>query len=165
MIFISMAPKQKPGRSKQDYCTPPEFLEALKRRLHITEFEIDLATSDENHVAQMWITEQNNSLIQNWGPPYVKGWGFCNPPFAHIRPWVEKAATESANGALIAMLVPAGVGANWWRDYVDGLAHVLFLNGRLTFVGETAPYPKDCAILLWTPFIYGGYEIWNWRTE
>ncbi len=156
-----MAPKQKPGRSKQDYCTPPEFIQAVKKRLGIGEFAVDLAASRENSVASVYFTEEMNSLTQSW---IMQGrWVWCNPPFSNIKPWVDKADEEALKGAQIAMLLPASVGANWWLDYVDGKAHALFLNGRLTFVGEIAPYPKDCALLLYTPYIRGGYEVWNWR--
>lgn len=160
-----MAPIQKPGRSKQDYCTPPEFLLALKKRLAIEEFSIDLAADCDNRVTHLFYTEQDNALIQPWG--HIGGWAYCNPPFAHLEPWVDKAAVEGIHGASIAMLVPASVGANWWRLCVDGLAHVLFLNGRLAFMPDKPKwlYPKDCALLLYTPYIFGGYEVWDWRAE
>lgn len=160
-----MAPAQKPGRSKQDYSTPPAFLQAFKARLNIFDFALDLAASDENYICKPYFTEEIDSLKQSWYPESGKGWAWCNPPFANIKPWVMKAEWEARLGAQIAMLVPAGVGANWWRDWVHDKAHVLLLNGRLTFVGETAPYPKDCAILLYTSYCKGGYECWNWRVE
>ena len=155
-------PQQKPGRSKQDYCTPPEFLAALKKKLSIQEFDWDLAASKENTVAKFYYTEEQNSLIRPWN---VGGWAFCNPPYKHIEPWVEKAVGESENGAQIAMLLPAGVGSNWWNYFVHDLAHVLFLNGRITFVGKEDCYPKDSAILLYTHYIHSGYETWTWRDE
>ncbi len=40
-------PKQKPGRSKQDYGTPPEFLDAVKARFRIEAFDCDLAASHD----------------------------------------------------------------------------------------------------------------------
>lgn len=153
-------PKQKPGQSKQDYQTPPEFLVALKNRLGIQDFDIDLAASKENAVCLSYYDEEMDSLKQSW---VRKGWGFCNPPYANIRPWVKKACDEVQKGAKVAILVPAAVGANWWRDYVDQQASVWFLNGRLTFVGAAGPYPKDCAVLLYGPF-HPVYSVWNWRT-
>jgi hypothetical protein len=39
----------------------------------------------------------------------------------------------------------------------------LLLNGRLTFDGCAAPYPKDCILALYGPEIAPGYEVWNWR--
>lgn len=157
-----MAPIQKPGRSKQDYCTPPEFLKAVKARLHIIDFVYDLAASKENTVAPLWYDEAANSLIQNW---VWDGWCWCNPPFAHIEPWVEKAANEAMRGAQIAMLVPASVGSNWWWTWVEPNAYQTYLNGRLAFMPDKPKwlYPKDCALLLYHPWGFVGHELWHWR--
>lgn len=157
-------PEQKPGRSKQDYQTPPEFLAAVKSRLCIEEFEFDLAASEENTVVPgRFFSEADNALSDVWLTS--GGWLWCNPPYGDIGPWVERAASQSDLGAHIAMLVPASVGANWWRDYVVNESYQLFLNGRLTFVGAEGPYPKDLALILYTPFIRSGSAVWNWREE
>ena len=166
-----MMPVQKPGKSKQDYCTPLEFIKAVEHRLH-AKFVIDLAASKENTVADIFYTEADDSLTPDlkwdWG-----GWAFLNPPYADIAPWVFKAAVEARLGAHIAMLVPASVGANWWRDYVEPNAYQVFLNGRLCFIPDwkeqgfkSEPlYPKDCALLLYTPWGFLGHEIWMWKNE
>ena len=159
-----MAPTQKPGRSKQDYRTPPAFLDAVRRRFGLVSFAIDLAASDENRVADLWFTEAENALEQPWRTS-DRGVAFCNPPFANIAPWVEKAWKESRRGARVLLLLPAGVGSNWWRDWVDGKAFVLLLNGRITFMGETAPYPKDCVLLVYGPEIAPGSDVWSWNSK
>jgi len=156
-----MAPIQKPGRSRQDYQTPVEFIYTLQQKLGIGGFIIDLAASIGNAIVPRYYTEEDNALVQSW---VVDGWGFCNPPYANIRPWVQKAWEESQAGAKVAMLVPAGVGSNWWRDWVHGKAYVLLMNGRLSFDG-VAPYPKDTAILLYDKAYIGGYQVWNWRED
>ena len=153
-------PLQKPGRSRQDYATPAEFLTSVRRLLHIVDFSCDLATSAENTVCPRFYDEATDSLKQSW---VVGGWAWLNPPFANIRPWVEKAVAEAALGANIALLLPASVGSAWWFDHVHGQAYAYFLRPRLTFVGETAPYIKDLALLLYAPFLAGGYATWDWR--
>lgn len=161
-------PKQRPGQSKQDYCTPPEFLSAVKNRLKIGNFDIDLAASAENAVCANYYDEEDDALADN-NPWMVTqgGWAWLNPPFAHIAPWVEKAAKESWNGAHIAMLVPASVGANWWGEWVEPYAYQSFLNGRLAFMPDKPKwlYPKDTALLLYHPWSFTGHEIWTWRNE
>lgn len=157
-------PIQKPGKSFQSYQTPLEFLFAVKRRLN-DGFVVDLAADEDNTAAPSFFDEKANSLVQDWGVACVGGWGWLNPPYADIEPWVKKAAEESLNGARIAMLVPASVGANWWRDYVERESYQLFLNGRIKFVGAKDFYPKDCALLLYTPFIRSGSAVWNWRSS
>lgn len=157
-------PAQKPGRSKQNYGTPPELLTAIKKRLNISDFSIDLAADDQNNIAPFYYTEQRSALDKDATWYTQGGWAWCNPPYSNIEPWVAKAVTESYDkGANIVMLVPASVGANWWARYVDPFAYVTFLNGRLTFVGATDPYPKDCALLLYTAWGFTGTSVWSWQ--
>lgn len=155
-------PAQKPGRSRQDYGTPPAFLEAVKKRLNIQDFEIDLAASRANRVTELYIDAELDALeVFTWRTGL--GWHWLNPPYANIGPWVQRAWEEwnGSTSTATAVLIPAAVGANWWREWVHDKARVLFLNPRLTFVGCKDPYPKDCALLL-----YGqpsGYEVWTWK--
>ena len=166
-------PKQKPGLSKQDYSTPCEFIDAVLYKLQIPYFECDLAASEDNTAAQMFYSEKDNSLDPK--NSWVFGghkWCWLNPPFSNIQPWVEKASKEANKGASIAMLVPASVGSNWWCTWVEPYAYQSYLNGRLCFIpnwkelGFKLPplYPKDCALLLYTPWGFRGHEIWRWMS-
>lgn len=183
-------PKQKPGRSKQDYQTPKVLLDAVRRFLRITDdFWIDLAATKKNRVVRRYYGVHQNALasdvpwtarwfpVDPWDddddcrPATLDDWAWLNPPFSKIGPWVRKAHEESLRGGRIVMLVPAAVGANWWRDWVHEKAHILLLNGRVTFVGADQGYPKDCAILLygyrpsdadgWAPW----YRVWSWQKQ
>jgi phage N-6-adenine-methyltransferase len=159
-------PEQKPGRSKQDWCTPKELLNAIRKRLGIQKFDIDLAATGQNAVSEIYFAEDEHggALAPHKQWHWQRGgWCWCNPPYADIGPWVARACDEAIKGGQIAMLVPASVGAEWWKQYVDTHAYVLFLNGRITFVGASDPYPKDCALLLYTPWRATGNQIWNWR--
>lgn len=158
---MSRVPVQKPGRSEQVVCTPVLFLEAVKKRLRIKDFVWDLAASHENKVCDSCYTEEDDALIQPWNR--VQGWNWCNPPFSGLEDWTSKASKESFKGAQTVMLVPASVGSNWWREWAEPYAYQTFLNGRVTFVGHTSPYPKDLALLLYTPWRFTGSEIWQWR--
>lgn len=179
-------PAQKPYRSKQDYATPKNFLEAVKLKLRISDFCIDLAADGTNSVAGAnFFNKADDSLSRDWRARVGNTWAWLNPPFTDIEPWAEKCAIEGIHGARIALLVPASVGANWFRDYVDEQARVLFLNGRLCFIQDwattldpgslkpgkgpprcyTSPplYPKDCILALYSPDIAPGYEVWTWN--
>ena len=166
-----MAPKQKPGRSKQDYQTPEVLLDAIKKKLNIKRFWCDFAATTENAVADCCYTKADDAFKHTWNSEccdrfitkFGIEWGFCNPPYADIRPWVAHAWVEAQFGAQVAMLIPASTGSNWWATYVHNKAHVLLMNGRVTFVGADGPFPKDTALLLYTPFIRGGYDIWKWK--
>lgn len=160
-------PRQQPGRSRQDYGTPPALLEAIKASIGIADFAWDLAASETNAVTACYFTEAENSLLQPWP---TEGWNWLNPPFARIGPWAEKAYHEALYRRVrTVMLVPAAVGSNWWHRWVHRKADVEFLNGRLTFVGCTAPFPKDCALLTYTHTSAmvgcGTYDVWDWRQD
>lgn len=153
-------PRQKPGRSKQDFATPDDFIAAVKRRLGIDEFVVDLAASASNAKAVRFLDEAHDSLQFDWSIYAGRGWCWLNPPFGHIEPWARKCMLH--RDSRIAFLVPASTGASWFTDWVAGWARVLFLSPRLSFDG-VGPYPKDCILAL-----YGeppGYEPWDWRKE
>lgn len=151
-------PKQKPRRSEQVVCTPKEFIRLVCVRLGC-KFFIDLAALKSNAICNNYITPEEDSLSCLWKehiPEWT--WAWLNPPYANIAPWVKKASKSNRK---IVVLVPASVGSNWWRDHVHEQAWVLFLNGRITFEGHKAGYPKDLALL-----VYGlepGYDIWDWK--
>lgn len=162
-------PEQKPGRSKQDYATPPVFIEAVKHRLGIDAFTFDFAADESNAKAPFWWDEQINALaqpVEQWADRCRDGWGWLNPPFALIGPWAKRCAEVAAQtDGKIAFLVPAAVGANWYRDHVHRAhARVLFLNGRIPFMPDKPKwlYPKDCILVL-----YGlgnqWSDVWTWR--
>lgn len=164
---MSPVPQQKRGKSRQDYQTPPAFLRAVRCTLGIMDFAFDFAASPENAVVGRYYTEADNGLVQSWRVTGPLEWGWLNPPFSHIEPWVEKSFRESSadGGPRVAMLLPASVGSNWWRDWVHGKASVRFLNGRIQFVGAKDPYPKDCALLLYSSMLVPGYAVWTWPTK
>lgn len=177
---MAMMPKQKPGRSKQNYATPKAFLTAVKNYLDIPAFTHDFAAEKQTAVCPSYFSEQDSAFDHEYWDFYIgkTGWGWLNPPFRKIAPWAARCA-EMREAASIAFLVPASVGADWFRDYVDGKAYVLFLNGRLCFIdnwrrtinlktGEyftSEPlYPKDCILCLYSPQIAPGYAVWNWKS-
>lgn len=169
-------PQQKPGRSKQDYATPKDFIAAVKKRLGITEFAHDFAADRRNRKAETFFSRKDSAF--NYSPlewAVASGldnamghdsWGWLNPPFDDIAPWANRASLCKDEGGQIAMLVPASVGSNWFRDHVDGHALVLALNGRLAFMLDqpTWLYPKDCILCLYSELLTPGFEVWDWRS-
>lgn len=177
-------PAQQPATSKQNYRTPVEFLQAAAHKLGIDAFSIDVAADDENAICDLYYTEQENGLVRYWNAQHpqwetpISGIAWCNPEFGQIMEWVRKAYHESQltgdeAPATSAVLVPAGVGSNWWKQWVHGKARVLLLNGRLCFIHDwkaqgfqSKPlYPKDCCLLIYGPGIIPAYEVWSWGEE
>jgi len=150
-------PRNK-NQTKQDYETPDDFFGAVKKRFP---FIVDLAATPENAKCEAYYTPEENSWLYSWSVHY--GWLWLNPPFKNIRPWADKCYKESQLGAKIVMLTPASVGSNWFKEICFGKCQVIFLNGRLTFKGETKPYPKDCMLTVWSKDNFKNIEIWDWR--
>jgi phage N-6-adenine-methyltransferase len=150
-------PLQKPGRSKQDYGTPKDFLAAVARRFGY--IRTDLAASAENAVADTHFDVQQNSLVQDWS--VLKGVSWCNPPFADIGPWAEKCATVRDRRGWTLLLTPAAVGSEWVAEHVLGKSLMLLLAPRLCFDGKN-PYPKDL-ILICAGFGVTGIDRWRWK--
>jgi len=163
-----MPPKQKCKRTKSEYTTPRKFVEAVKTAIGINQFCIDLAASKANTVnPNRFFTKQDDALVQSWP---LDGWCWLNPPYAHIGPWAKKCYEEAQKGCKTALLVPAVVGSNWFRDWIHLKAPVVcFLNGRLAFIPEKPSwgYPKDCMLALFDGSTTGetAYVVWDWRHE
>lgn len=148
--------------SRQDYATPPDFMEAVTKRFGKISF--DLAASAENAKAPRFFTEQDDALDQHWHllPEAAEGWLFLNPPYKNIGDWAEACAEESQKGTRILFLVPASTGSGWYWNHIKPYAYVLHLRQRISFVGETNPYPKD---LILAAYAHGltGDQPWDWK--
>jgi phage N-6-adenine-methyltransferase len=158
-------------KSKADYGTPKVFIGAVENAFG-GRLDFDLAAHSENtKCGPNFFDEAKNSLVQNWGAITVEGrqatrlW--LNPPFSHVRPWVEKAMTASASDKelQIFVLLTAAVGTKWFKYNVFGKAMIYFLDGRIIFDGQEKPaaYPKDCMLVHYG--VPPGFAIWKWGLD
>ena len=152
-------PAQQRGTSKQDYGTPPEFIAAVERRFG--RLHVDLAARADNARCPIFVPPERDSLAISWAEFSGKRC-WLNPPFGNIKPWAKKCS--SMRGLHIVMLTPASVGANWFADYVHGKAIVLALSPRITFVGESDPFPKDCMLSIFGLGV-AAFDVWRWAPE
>ena len=168
----SRMPEQKPGRSEQVVVTPWALIDAVERRFGAIVF--DLAASKGNARVRAgehcYFGQEQNSLGQHWAN--LRGNLWLNPPYGKtdeaphgIADWASKCAESAKFGdpRKIPLLIPAGVGSNWFANHIYKKALVLFLQGRVTFEGHTQCYPKDLMICC-----YGekpGIEVWDWRRQ
>ena len=150
-------PAQNPGKSKQDYSTPRDFLDAVEHKFG--KIKWDLAAHEGNHVVNNFISEGKNSLSVDWHK--YKGLLWLNSPFDNIEVWAEKCALESELGAKILLFVPASVGSNWFADHVFGKSRVYATRPRITFVGCSDPYPKDMILCHYDKTVEPGFELWR----
>lgn len=162
---MAVMPAQKPGKSKQDYATPHEFIQAVKGLLGIQNFTHDFAASKQNAKAQTYYDEGMDALFfkpWSWEVACRGGWGWLNPPYSHIGQWADRCREVKRLNGNIAFLVPAGVGSNWFADYVFQTAMVLFLQPRICFI-PNEPYPKDLMLCLFSPSWEPGFDVWRWK--
>lgn len=167
-------PRQKPGRSRQCYVTPPEFIRAVEARFGFLDF--DLAATRKNRVTPACFTKRENALKRQWITKArtcnnllvdrSSKWRFwLNPPYAHLSPWFRKCVEQQrrlTTGSFI-VLVPASVGSDWFRQYVWNQASVYFLDGRICFI-PNEPYPKDLMICLYRNVRRKvSMNIWEWQ--
>jgi hypothetical protein len=182
-------PKQKPGRSRQDYETPQEFIDAINNDLlkpppYYGPITMDLAATSDNAKAKMFVTPEIDSLFAPWYltsyitdailhtcVPFQQETAYLNPPFGRIEPWAKKCAetlpwlpeNKYEYKGLILFLTPASIGSNWFESYVWPHARVYALKPRIKFVGEKHPYPKDCILSVYGTGIHERLDIWRWK--
>jgi phage N-6-adenine-methyltransferase len=154
-------------KSKQDYGTPREFLDAVEARFGKLAF--DLAASSANAVTPNYFTIADDALKQDWAATLKRKLGWLNPPFERIDKWSAKCAAEAQRGARILFLVPNSTGSNWYWDNVAPHAAVLSIHPRLEFDGYVNPktgkpeaYPKDLILCAYGVGVTG-FARWIWR--
>ena len=133
-----------------EWGTPPE----LFRRCHAIwgEFTLDPASNCGQHGSP------TNRLL---GFYYCLGCGqdglilpwighrvFLNPPYDKTLPlWAAKCAAREA--LFTCALLPIRTGRPWWQRYVLTADAVVYLPGRLKFVGAPNSAPFDSCLVLW----------------
>jgi phage N-6-adenine-methyltransferase len=144
MMTTKSMPIQGTDLKQGVYRTDPEFMEYIRGKYKIIG---DLAAGDDNFQAPLYLTEKEDALSVNWREFYEicmasegEGYLWLNPPYDDIGAWAQKCAYAVMEGVKILFLVPAGVGTNWYRKYVEDFARVDLLNGRLVF---EFLYPED----------------------
>lgn len=158
--------------SRQTYQTPPEFLAAVEKRFGQLGF--DVAAEPDTAVTPWYWTAEDDAFTKDWAAEYYvrKGVGlpamlWLNPPYSNIEPWAKRCLETAGRGAEVLLLVPASVGSNWYRDHVHGKADIYYLNGRITFVGASDPYPKDLMLVHYhlRALAKSKVVVWRWRDD
>jgi hypothetical protein len=146
----------------QHWCTPPKYVEAIRRFFSGT-ISLDPCSNEYSIVkAEVeYRLPQTDGLTASWDFPTV----FVNPPYGSdrersttIRDWLRNCADAHAHhNAEVLALVPVATNTRHWKLYVWGAATaVAFLyDTRLRFLvdgrdgGKGAP--MSCAMVYWGP--------------
>ncbi|PHM50182.1 phage N-6-adenine-methyltransferase [Xenorhabdus sp. KK7.4] len=144
--------------------TPPEFKDLWQTPLPLFKalnlefkFTLDVAASAQNALCTHYLTERDNALKSDW---VSHGAIWCNPPYSHIRPWVEKAAIECQKQLQpVVMLVPSDTSVGWFKLALVTVDEVrLITGGRISFINAETQKTvngnnKGSLLLIWRPFI------------
>jgi hypothetical protein len=162
--------------SPQDVQTPPEFLEAVRAyRLGGGNFSYDLAAKEPN-VCEIFFTKEQDSLnpefpwhemFDETTPP-----AWLNPEFKRSNEFLDRCGKEAELGAKVMSLVQCAAGCSYWHRLVFGhpCAQLIFLEGRINFVGYGGGAKIDCALIEWSPENRNLPDdlrvlVWDWRTK
>ena len=155
--------------------TPWYLYKWLDKKFH---FELDPASSDENHKCDIWFTKEEDGLNRDWA--MVADSVFLNPGYGNpeypcksnckkkrcvergyhnsvyipgIKDWVRKAFTEAERGILVTCLLPARTDTRaWWHKYCMKANEIWFIEGRVHFENpdtkKETPAPFPSAIVI-----------------
>lgn len=120
------------GFDKDTWATPQYLFNWLNS---IYDFDVDLCASKENAKCEAYFTQDDNSLIQGWRnhQGFIRNIGFCNPPYSYIKPWIDKAISESNNGFTTVMLIPTPNGESHYHEIFVHATSITFISGRIAF--------------------------------
>lgn len=161
-------------RIQDCYQTPPELLDAVRRDFGLT-FTLDAAASEVNAVCAAFLTgphdpegECSCGLCSPWS-----GTVWCNPPYSHVEPWVEKARAEFRRDPqmTIAMLLLADTSTTWFARAARLAETYLLSPGRVSFIDPVTGLPArgnriGSVLFLWRPQRVnrrGQIFLWDWR--
>ena len=144
----------------QDWCTPPEYVNAI-RRFFSGSIALDPCSNPYSIVRATieYSLPETDGLAASWDHPTV----FVNPPYGKdhergttIRDWLRRCAeSHSQHDTEVLALVPVATNTRHWKQHVFGAATaVAFLyDTRLRFLvnGEASGKgaPMSCAMVYW----------------
>ena len=96
-------------------------------------FQVDVACNKDNAILPDFIGVERDALKSSWGSAGTIA--FLNPPYSKIKPWIDAAAREQANGVTTVMLVPQSLDTQWYLDVKRNANQtVLLVGGRVAFM-------------------------------
>jgi len=139
--------------------TPPQIYQQLNAEFS---FSVDLASSAVNRLHENYITAEMNTLKIDWSGMFGCAWGWLNPPYSDIGPFIEKAIEQQEKGFGTVMLLPADTSVGWFSLALTSVSEVrLITGGRLSFIRADTGKPvngnnKGSMLLVFNPNEIGG---------
>lgn len=145
--------------SQQNSATPRDFLRALEHKFNV-KITFDLACTTQDCVVEPYELSKPvsgyyfdlgyDALKEDWSRIDIpvqrddrESVGWLNPPWKKTGQFVKKCSENMCwlSNIRIFSLFPAGVGTNWFRNYVHGIADVYFLSPRMTYIDPRTGEP------------------------
>lgn len=151
--------------TRQEWRTPPDFIEVIKNRFPIG---WDVAASAEDTVTEHFFSKEDDGLRCRWFHDASCVW--CNPGFSNLGAWVDKAITEVS-------LVPHGVAlvmglvspsSKWWARAEHAGAEIRLLSPRVQFLPppgiKASSNARENALLIFRSVEHrDSGKIWTWQ--
>ena len=129
---------------QDEYGTPQNLFNqaCIDFNIHPT---IDICASKNNHVVREYCDKELNCLTKFFNEDF-----FMNPPYSQVAEFMEFAYTQHKEQNVdVLILIYSKTDTKWWHKYVEGIAEVHFIKGRIKFndhIGiptkNSAPYPS-----------------------
>lgn len=116
--------------SERDSWSTPQFIVDWLKSLY--PIDIDLCASPSNAKCEKYLTKEMEALTMEWSQ--FGSFGFCNPPYSNIKPWIDKAVKEKDKGFTTVMLIPTPNGESYYHDVFRHASDIIFITGRLSFL-------------------------------
>ena len=115
--------------TSDEWATPRDVFEKIAAKYG--PFDLDACCRQDTAKAARFFTKDDDGLAQPWS-----GRVWVNPPYSQPRVWVERAVKAvRTEGCRVVMLLPGAVDTNWFHDLVLPNADVIFMRGRVRFIG------------------------------
>lgn len=110
------------------------------------QFELDAAADEHNAKCERFYTIEDDALTKPWAKST-----WLNPPYGRgVDKWIRKAATEAEKGNTVVCLLPARTDTKWFHQWIYDRPNVrvIFLKGRIKFVGAESPAPFPSMVVV-----------------
>jgi phage N-6-adenine-methyltransferase len=139
----------------------------------IYHFKLDAAADRTSFKADVWYgpgsEHGEDAFVETqWPSP-----AWCNPPYGKgIERWLAKFVEQSrARSVMTVALLPARTESQWWKKGIVPYADIIFLSGRVPFVGPEQAEGKrsqpdhPSALCIYSPLSGGSAKWWDWRKD
>jgi phage N-6-adenine-methyltransferase len=121
------------------WATPPEVIDYIENRFG--EIRIDLCASDECHVCELYLTQQEDFLDDNtlYLLEDVNHGSICwmNPPYSNPLPFVKQAIKWSEAGYAVAGILNNDPSTKWYVELEANAAIIMpIIGGRIAFLDD-----------------------------